>query len=79
MEFKRVPAAEVEDAAVELVGAAAGHDVDLGARGLAELGAVAVAMDLELLDGLHGRVDEDRAVRPHVVVVGAVHRPQVRP
>jgi hypothetical protein len=74
---QRVVAPEVEGAAVERVLAAAGDDVDLRARGLAELGAVAVAMDLELLDGLDRGVDEDRAVAADVVVVGAVDRPHV--
>ena len=67
----------VVGAAVELVGAAAGHQVDLRAAGLAELGAVVVALDLELLDRVHRGVDQDRAVGAHVVVVGAVHRPEV--
>jgi hypothetical protein len=54
-----------------------GHDVDLRPRGLSELGPVAVAVDLELLDGLHRGVDQDRAVRADVVVVDAVDRPHV--
>ena len=44
----------------------------------AELRAVGVAMDLELVDGVHRRVDEYRPVRADVVVVGPVHGPEVR-
>ena len=73
-----VAATRVEPAPAELVGAAARDDVDLRAARAAELGPVAVAQDLELLDRVERRVHEDRAVRPDVVVVGAVHRPQVR-
>ncbi len=78
LRVQRVAAAEVEAAAAELVRAAAGDDVDLRAAGLAELRAVAVAQDLELLDRLDRRVDEDRAVRADVVVVRAVDRPEIR-
>ena len=59
-----VAARVVVAAAVELVRAAAGHEVDLRAAGLAELGAVVVALDLELLDRVDRRVDEDGAVEP---------------
>ncbi len=48
------------------------------AAGAAELRAVAVAQDLELLDRLERGIDEDRAVGADVVVVGAVDRPHVR-
>jgi hypothetical protein len=62
---------------VELVGPAARHQVDLRPARLAELGAVVVALDLELLDGIDRGIDEDRAVGADVVVVGAVHHPEV--
>ena len=74
---QRVVAREVEGASLELVVAAARDDVDLGATGLAVLGAVAVAEDLELLDGVHRRVHQNRAVGADVVVVRAIHGPQV--
>jgi len=63
---------------MEVVGAAARDHVDLRAAGAAELRAVAVAVNLELLDRVHRRVDEDRTVAADVVVVGAVDRPHVR-
>ncbi len=50
-----VISSEVVRAAVERVGAAAGDDVHLGSGGPSELGAVAVAVDLELVDRVHGR------------------------
>jgi hypothetical protein len=73
-----VAAARVEHVAAELVGTAARDDVDLRAAGLAELRPVAVAQDLELFDRFERGIDEDRAVRPDVVVVRAVDRPHVR-
>ena len=50
---ERVVAVELVDAAVELVGARLGQDVDLPARVAAELGAVGVRLDPELANRLH--------------------------
>ena len=75
---ERVVTDEVEPAAAELVRAAAGHDVDLRAAGAAELGAVAVAENLELLDGFERGVHQHRGVSAEIVVVCTVHGPQVR-
>ena len=72
-----IVAAEVVAAAVELVRAAAGDDVHLGSGRSSELRAVAVPVDLELVDGVHRGEDENGAVGAHVVVVGTVHRPHV--
>ena len=74
---ERVVTDEVEPATAELVRAAAGHDVDLRAAGAAELGAVAVAENLELLDGFERGVQQHRGVIAEIIVVCAVHGPQV--
>ena len=51
-----VVAEEFVDAAVDLVGAGLGGDVD-DAGGVAEFGLEEIALDLEFLDGVEGRVD----------------------
>src|SRR5207247_2625739 len=68
---------EVVGAPVELVRTATGDDVHLRSGGSAELGAVAVPVHLELVDGVHGREDQDRAVGTDVVVVGSIDGPHV--
>ena len=70
---------EVVGAPVELVRTATGDDVHLRSGGSAELGAVAVPVHLELVDGVHGGKYQDGPVRADVVVVGAIHGPHVVP
>src|SRR6266478_2364635 len=72
-----VVAARIESTAVKGVRATLGDDADLPTRGEAELRPKAVAFDLEFLDGIQGRIYQDGALRPGVVVVGAVHQPLV--
>ena len=63
---------EEEDAPLQAVGATARHQVDLRTAAAAELGAIGVAVDLELLGRLHRGIDQDGAVGADVVVAGAV-------
>ena len=62
---------------MELVGTRSSDDVDLGPGGATEFRAVAVAVDLELVDRIDGGEYQDGPVRAHVVVVGPVHHPEV--
>src|ERR1700730_3150608 len=74
---ERVVAAEVVNVAVEVVAAVLGDNADLPASGLPELSAVAIALNLELVNGIDGRKYKDSAVRTDVVVMSAVHEPKV--
>ncbi len=58
---------------MKLIGAATGYDVDDRTAGLAVFRAIAVAQNLELLDGIDRGVYQNGAVRPHIVVVHAIH------
>src|SRR5262249_1738996 len=70
-------AAEVIGTAVKAVRSRFGHDSDDAAAGSAELGVIAVAFDLELLNRIKGWVNKNSAVRSHVYVVGAIYQEQV--
>ena len=72
-----VIAPEVVGAASELVAAALGDDIDLGAAGAGILRSIAVARNLELLDAIDGGIDQDGALRANIVVAGAVNPPLV--
>ena len=62
---------------MKIVGSRLGDNGDDAAPGPAELGVIAVPLDLELLDGVQRGVNKDGAVRPYVDVVGAIHQKQV--
>src|SRR5262249_28268514 len=74
---ERVVPEELKDAAVELVGAALGDQVDHCALGLAELGAEAVALDAKFLNRVDRWKGQQRGVRADVHVIDAVDRPHV--
>src|SRR5712691_555599 len=76
--IQNVVAAEVIGAAVKIVGARLGDDADYASGSPAELGAVAVPLNLELLNRVKGGVNKERAIRSYVYVVGSIHKPQVR-
>ena len=63
---------------MKFIAAALGNDADLTTSRLAKLRAVAVALNLELIDRIHGGEDKDGAVRADIVIVCAVHQPEVR-
>src|SRR6266851_10241618 len=69
--------AEVVDVAMVLVTSALGYDVDLRAGCAAIFGSIAVALDLELVDAVNGRVGKNGALRADIVVPRAIHRPLV--
>ena len=70
-----VVAQKLVDVAVELVGAAAGDRVDHAAVGVAELGAEAIHLDLELLHGFDRRRQLDAVGAESAAgVVDAIHQ-----
>src|SRR5207244_13555192 len=60
-----------------IVGSRLGNDGDDAAASPAEFGVIAVALDLEFLNGVQRGVYKNGAVRSHVHVVGAIHQEQV--
>src|SRR5207253_8603560 len=76
--IQNVAAAEVIGAAVKIVRPRLGDQGDDASAGSAELGAIAVPLDLELLDGVEGGVNKDGAIRSYVDVVGAIDQKQIR-
>ena len=75
--IQRSVAAEVENIAVPLVGAALGHDIDDRARCHAVFRTIGIAQHLEFADRFDGGIEKNGAVRACVVVVSAVDQEQV--
>ena len=71
--IEKVVAAEVIGATVKIVGSRLGNDSDDAAAGSAELGVIAVPLNLEFLNRIKGGVNKNSAVRSYVNVVGAIH------
>ena len=72
-----VVAAEVVDVAMVLVASALGYDIDLCAGCAPIFGAVTVALDLELLNAVNGRIGKNSALRADIVVRSTIHGPLV--
>ncbi len=70
-------ASAVQNAAMPVVASTPGDDIDHRAGSLAILRAIAVAQHLEFGDRFDRGIDQNRAVRTHVVVVGAVNQVEV--
>src|SRR5664280_399375 len=62
---------------VKIPGSGARYDVDLAASRAAVLRTVAAALDLELADSVHTRINQQCEIRAVVQIVGAVDRPVV--
>src|SRR6266567_4612750 len=76
--IQNVVAAEVISAAVQTIRPRLRDQGDYASASSAELGAIAVPLDFELLNGVKGRVNKDRAIGTYVDVVGAIHQKQDR-
>ena len=63
---------------MKVIGTTLGNDADLATSRLAKLCAVAVALNLEFINRVHGWENEDGPVGADVVIVRAVHQPKVR-
>src|SRR5256712_3916326 len=74
---QKVVAAEVENVSVELVASALGYDVDLSAACATVLRTIAVSLDLELVNAIDRGVNQNSALRPYVVITGAIHGPLI--
>src|SRR5208282_17528 len=70
-------AARVEETAVELVFTALGRNADNSAGSLAVFRTVGVTDHLEFCNGVSRGVDQNRSVRPDVIVVDAVDEEQI--
>src|SRR6266581_2928364 len=75
--IQKVVTAEVVDVAMVLVASALGYHVDLCAACAAKFGSVAIALDLEFIDAINGRVNKNGALRADIVVPRAIHCPLV--
>ena len=62
---------------MEFVRTTAGNQIDDGAHRLAVFGAIAVAQNLEFLNGIDRGIHQDRTVGTDVIVVDAIHHEDV--
>src|SRR5258708_37008900 len=72
-----IVAAEIIGGAMELVRAATGDNVDLRSTGAAEFWSIAVAENLEFLDGINGGIYKNGVLGAYVVIVRAIDKPLV--
>src|SRR5882762_7368359 len=73
--IQKVVAAEVIGAAVKCVRPRLADECDNASASSPKLRAIAVPLDLELLNGVDGRVNKECAIRTYVEVVGPIHQP----